>query len=180
MLDAKDQFSKQQLFQDAWDRYYSGMIEWVPAEFGGAVTKIDTDAMTVTAGDETHRVAVANIIPAQVASAIAQRSGLVGSNGWCPIVSTTMQSRFDEDIYVVGDATEAGDMPKSAYSANSQAKVCAMHIRSELAAARLFPPRLRNTCWSKLAPNDAVKVGAHYEATENGIGDGRVIRQHAR
>lgn len=169
VLDAKDTFSKQQLFQDAWDRHYSGMIEWVPAEFGGTVTKVDTDSMTVTAGDETHNVAVSNIIPAQTAGVIAHRSGLVGSNGWCPIISTSMQSRFDKDIYVVGDASEAGDMPKSAYSANSQAKVCAMSIRSELAGARLFPPRLRNTCWSTLAPNDAVKVGAHYEATENGI-----------
>ncbi|MGI9420991.1 MAG: FCSD flavin-binding domain-containing protein [Geminicoccaceae bacterium] len=169
VLDAKDKFSKQQLFQDAWDRYYTGMIEWVPAEFGGAVTRVDTDAMTVTAGDETHRVAFANIIPAQTAGAIAHRSGLGGANGWCPIVSITMQSRFDEDIYVVGDATEAGDMPKSAYSANSQAKVCAMSIRAELTGARLFPPRLRNTCWSTLAPNDAVKVGAHYEATEDSI-----------
>lgn len=169
ILDSKDSFSKQELFQDAWDRYYNGMIEWVPAEFGGAVTKVDTNAMTVTAGDETHRVSLANIIPAQTAGAIAHRSGLVGSNGWCPIISTTMQSRFDENIYVVGDATEAGDMPKSAYSANSQAKVCAMAIRAELTGARLFQPRLRNTCWSTLAPNDAVKVGAHYEATEDGI-----------
>jgi NADH dehydrogenase FAD-containing subunit len=80
-----------------------------------------------------------------------------------------MQSRFDEHIYVIGDASEAGDMPKSAYSGNSQAKVCAMAIRYELTGARLFPPRLRNTCWSTVAPNDAVKVGAHYEATEDSI-----------
>jgi NADPH-dependent 2,4-dienoyl-CoA reductase/sulfur reductase-like enzyme len=169
VLDSKDKFAKQELFQNAWDRYYSGMIEWVPAEFGGAVTRVDTGAMTVTAGDETHRVAFANIIPAQTAGAIAHRSGLVGSNGWCPIVSTTIQSRFDENIYVIGDAAEAGSMPKSAYSANSQAKVAAMAIRAALTGSRLFPPRLRNTCWSKVAPNDAVKVGAHYEATEDSI-----------
>ncbi len=169
ILDAKDSFSKQSLFQEAWDRYYSGMVEWVPAEFGGAVTAVDTDAMTVTAGGEAHRVAYANVIPAQTAGAIAHRGGLVGSSGWCPIVSTTMQSQYDENVYVVGDACEAGDMPKSAYSANSQAKVCAMAIRSELTGARLFPPRLRNTCWSTVAPEDSVKVGAHYEATEDGI-----------
>ncbi len=169
VLDAKDTFSKQELFQEAWERYYGGMIEWVPAEFGGTVTKVDTNAMTVQAGDETHRVAFANIIPAQTAGRIAHDAGLVGSSGWCPIVSTTMQSRFDEHVYVVGDAAEAGDMPKSAYSGNSQAKVCAMSIRAALIGDRLFPPRLRNTCWSTLAPNDTVKVGAHYEATEDSI-----------
>lgn len=169
VLDAKNEFAKQGLFQEAWDKYYSGMIEWIPAEFGGAVTRIDTGEMTVSAGDETHRVAFANIIPAQTAGSIAHQAGLVASNGWCPVASTTMQSEVDQDIYVIGDAAEAGDMPKSAYSGNSQAKVCAMAIRAELTGAKLFPPRLRNTCWSTLAPDDAVKVGAHYEATEDGI-----------
>ncbi len=169
VLDAKDKFSKQGLFQEAWDKYYDGMIEWVPAEFGGGVTQVDTGAMTVKAGDETHKVAFANIVPAQTAGLIAHESGLVGSNGWCPIVATTMQSQLAEHIYVIGDASEAGAMPKSAYSGNSQAKVCAMSILGELTGAKIFPPRLRNTCWSTLAPNDAVKVGAHYEATEETI-----------
>lgn len=169
VLDAKESFSKQALFQDAWARYYGGMIEWVPGEFGGKVLAVDPDAMTVTTEYETYRAAVANIVPAQSAGAIARTGGLTDASGWCPIVPETMQSRMDENIHVVGDACIPGDMPKSAFSANSQAKVCALAVRAALTSTQAFPPRFRNTCWSTLAPDDAVKIGATYEATEEKI-----------
>jgi len=70
---------------------------------------------------------------------------------------------------VLGDACIAGDMPKSAFSANSQAKVAAMVIRSELAGARAFPARYSNTCWSLIETDDAIKIGAAYEP-----GDGKI------
>jgi NADH dehydrogenase FAD-containing subunit len=76
---------------------------------------------------------------------------------------------MNQEIHVLGDACIAGDMPKSAFSANSQAKVCAMAIRAALTNAEAFPPRFRNTCWSTVAPDDAVKVGATYQATEEKI-----------
>jgi hypothetical protein len=60
-------------------------------------------------------------------------------------------------------------MPKSAFSANSQAKVCAQAILAELAGKQAFKPRFRNTCWSLITTDDAVKVGASYEATEEKI-----------
>lgn len=169
ILDAKEKFSKQSLFEDAWATYYDGMIEWIPGDFGGRVLAVDPEAMTVTTEDETYQAAVANIVPAQSAGAIAHQAGLTDDSGWCPIVPATMQSRMNDDIHVLGDACIAGDMPKSAFSANSQAKVCAMAIRAALTNADAFPPRFRNTCWSTVAPDDAVKVGATYEATEEKI-----------
>jgi len=169
ILDAKESFSKQALFEDAWAKYYGGMLEWLPGEFGGKVTAVDPAEMTVTTDDATHRAAVANIVPPQAAAAIAQQAGLTDQSGWCPIVPATMQSRTNPDIHVLGDACIAGDMPKSAFSANSQAKVCAMAVRAALTGAEAFPPRFRNTCWSTLAPEDAVKIGASYEATEDKI-----------
>ena len=169
ILDAKESFSKQALFEDAWAKYYDGMIEWVPGEFGGRVAAVDPAAMTVTTEDATHRAAVANIVPPQAAAAIAQQAGLTDATGWCPIVPATLQSRLNPDIHVLGDACIAGDMPKSAFSANSQAKVCALAVRAALTGAEAFPPRFRNTCWSTLAPEDAVKIGANYQATEDKI-----------
>jgi sulfide dehydrogenase [flavocytochrome c] flavoprotein subunit len=169
ILDAKEKFSKQALFEDAWAKYYDGMIEWVPGEFGGRVIAVDPAAMTVTTDDETFDAAVANIVPAQAAGAIARHAGLADDSGWCPIVPATMQSRISPEIHVVGDACIPGDMPKSAFSANSQAKVCAMAIRAALTGSDPFPARFRNTCWSTLAPEDAVKIGASYEATEEKI-----------
>ena len=60
-------------------------------------------------------------------------------------------------------------MPKSAFSANSQAKVAAMAIRSELTGSRAFPARYSNTCWSLIAPDDDVKIGGTYEPGEGKI-----------
>ena len=76
VLDAKQTFAKQALFEEAWARYYDGIIEWVPGEFGGTVSAVDPQAMTVTAEGEVHKAAVANIIPAQQAGRIAHRAGL--------------------------------------------------------------------------------------------------------
>ena len=79
---------------------------------------------------------------------------------------------MDTNIYVVGDACIPGDMPKSAFSANSQAKVAAMNIRGELTQSRVFPARYSNTCWSLIAPDDDIKVGANYEPGEDKIKQG--------
>ncbi len=168
ILDAKDKFSKQALFEEAWNRYYKGMLEWVPGEFGGKVAAVDPRAMTLTsATGEVHKADVANVVPAQTAGAIAQAAGLVDDSGWCPIVPASMASRRQPEIYVLGDAAIASPMPKSAFAANSQAKVVAMTIRSELTDTRAFPARYRNTCWSSVAPDDTVKIGASYAPGED-------------
>ena len=169
ILDAKNKHSKQALFQEAWETYYQGMIEWVPEEFGGKVEAVDAGTMTLIAGGEKHKAGVANVIPAQRAGEIARLAGLADDSGWCPVVPESMASRKVPGVYVVGDACIPGDMPKSAFSANSQAKVAAMAIRHELTGSKKFPPKFRNTCWSTVAAEDAVKVGANYQATEEKI-----------
>ncbi len=93
----------------------------------------------------------------------------VTDGDWAPITPASMQSKADENIYVLGDASVASSMPKSGFSANSQAKVAANHIRGALAGSRVFDPRFANTCWSLIAPNDGVKVGAQYKAGDEKI-----------
>jgi len=80
-----------------------------------------------------------------------------------------MRSRRDEHIYIVGDTALASAMPKSAFAANSQAKSCAMAVRASLLGSRAFPARYANTCWSFLAIDDGIKVGATYKAGANRI-----------
>jgi len=80
-----------------------------------------------------------------------------------------MRSTIDDAITVLGDATIAGDMPKSGFSANSQAKVAANAIRAALTGSRQFPARYANTCWSLIADDDAVKVGGRYEPVDGKI-----------
>jgi NADPH-dependent 2,4-dienoyl-CoA reductase/sulfur reductase-like enzyme len=104
---------------------------------------------------------VANIIPQQRAGEIAAKAGCTEGD-WCPINPDNFASKKVPNIYVLGDASVAVEMPKSAFSANSQAKVVAGDIIAELAKKEKFPPRYRNTCWSLLAPDDDVKIGANY------------------
>ena len=133
ILDPKEKHSKQALFQEAWETHYEGMVEWVPGDFGGKITSVDAGGMTITTEDgEVVKADAANIIPPQKAGMIAAAAGATDETGWCPIDGKTMASTVVDDVYVVGDACIPGDMPKSGFSANSQAKVCAMAIRNAL------------------------------------------------
>jgi hypothetical protein len=42
-------------------------------------------------------------------------------------------------------------------------------VRHALTGSDLFPARFRNTCWSTVADEDTMKVGASYEATDEKI-----------
>ena len=168
-LDAKDTFSKQALFMEGWEKHYPGMIEWQDPKMHGGIKSVDPNSGEVTTDLATYKAALVNVIPAQMAGKIARDAGLADASGYCPIHPESMKSKMDDKIFVVGDACIPGDMPKSAFSANSQAKVAAMTIRGELAGSRTFPARYSNTCWSLIAPDDDVKVGGTYEP-----GDGKL------
>lgn len=169
ILDTKAKFSKQALFQEGWENHYPGMIEWLPPEIHGGILSVDADSMTVETDLDTFEAALINVIPAQRAGAIAIDAGLAADSGWCPIDPYSMRSMMDENIFVIGDASIAGDMPKSGFSANSQAKVAAMMARHDLLDTRTFPPRYANTCWSLIDTDDGVKVGAQYSPTDEKI-----------
>ncbi|MGI9480339.1 MAG: FCSD flavin-binding domain-containing protein [Hyphomicrobiaceae bacterium] len=168
VLDPKEKFSKQALFQEGWQNHYADMIEWLPASITGGVKSVDAGTMTIKT-DEDFKADAASVVPAQMAGRIAQKAGLTNDSGWCPIIPKTMQSTKDENIHVLGDASVASAMPKSGFSANSQAKVAAMAVRGALTGSRVFEPRFANTCWSLIAPEDGVKVGAAYKAGDKKI-----------
>ena len=169
IVDPKEKFSKQGLFEEGWQRHYPGMIERIGPDFGGDIVEVRPDDMEVIVDGETLNVDVCNVIPAQQAGKIAAMAGITDDSGWAPVIPHTMQSRMDENIHVVGDASLQGDMPKSGFSANSQAKVCAMAVRGALTDSSVFPARFANTCWSLIGTDDGVKVGATYEATDEKI-----------
>uniref|UniRef100_UPI0040489C65 FCSD flavin-binding domain-containing protein n=1 Tax=Algoriphagus sp. TaxID=1872435 RepID=UPI0040489C65 len=168
VADPKPKFSKEALFREAWSKHYDGMIDWIGSDFGGGKVSVDADAMMLNIDGEAVKVDVCNVIPAMKAGRICQIAGITEGN-WAPVTGHTMQSRMDENIYVLGDATSQGDMPKSGYSANSQAKVASMAVRAALTGSRMFPAKFSNTCWSMVGTDDGVKVGASYEATDEKI-----------
>lgn len=166
IVDTKDSFSKQGLFQQGWERHYPGMIEWIGPSIHGGLTGVDPAAMSVTTDFETLRnAALVNVIPRQTAGAIARDAGLADPTGYCPIDAFSMKSRSDPNVFVVGDACVGGDMPKSAYCASSQARIAAATIRHELLGEAAPAVEYRNTCWSMIAPDDSVKVGGVYMPT---------------
>lgn len=163
ILDPKEKFSKQTLFEEGWGKYYNGMVEWISPEFGGASVEVRPDSMEVLVEGTAQKVDCCNVIPAQSAGRIAAIAGLTDESGWAPVHPDSMKSRMDENVWILGDSSAQGDMPKSAFSANSQAKVAAMAIRGELTGSRVFPAKYSNTCWSLLAPDDGIKLGASYQ-----------------
>lgn len=164
ILDPKKGFSKQPVFMEAFERHYKGIIEMNLSndidDF--TVTAFDARAREVTTkGGRKVKFDAANIIPAQRAGEIAIKAGLTKGD-WVAIDPANFMAKEAKDIHVIGDATIADPMPKSAFSANSQAKVVAADILAALSKKEAFPARYRNTCWSLVAPDDNIKVGANY------------------
>jgi NADPH-dependent 2,4-dienoyl-CoA reductase/sulfur reductase-like enzyme len=170
ILDAKDHFAMQTLFIDGWERHYTGMIEWQDPAIHGGIQALDPKAMTVTTDFETHKATLVNVIPPQIAGALARDAGLADDSGFCPVNAATMGSLIDPAIHVIGDSATGGEFPKSGFAANNEAKITAMVIRADLVGGRRVPVRFTNHCWSTIAPIDAIKNGARYEPR-----DGRIV-----
>jgi NADPH-dependent 2,4-dienoyl-CoA reductase/sulfur reductase-like enzyme len=171
ILDAKDTFSKQRLFQTAWQQLYPNLIEWVSLSNGGKVVSVDVKTRTLVTDFATYKADVANIIPPQRAAEIAQLAGVADRTGWCPIDPVTFESRLQPNVHVIGDAAIAGAMPKSAFAANAQAKVCADVVAALLHGETPSPPKLINTCYSLVAPDYGISIAGVYHPAAGQLAD---------
>jgi sulfide dehydrogenase [flavocytochrome c] flavoprotein chain len=168
IFDAKENFAKQGLFIAGWTALYgygteNSMIEWLPPSKQGKVNRVDAAEMTVYAGDldDAHKGDVINVIPPQKAGKVAFDMGLTEGD-WCPINRRTFESKKVPGVYVIGDAASATKMPKSAYSANSQAKVCAAAVLASLAGKEMVEPSYLNTCYSVVGTDYGISVAFVY------------------
>jgi sulfide dehydrogenase [flavocytochrome c] flavoprotein subunit len=162
VLDAKDTFSKQSLFQAAWRALYPGLLEYVPLAEGGKVVSVDPASKIVVTEFGEHKADVANIIPPQRAGKIAQETGIADRTGWCPIDPVTFESTVQPNMHVIGDAAIGGAMPKSAFTANAQAKCCAAAVAQLIRGESPTAPKLINTCYSLVAPEYGISVAGVY------------------
>ncbi|WPL18723.1 Sulfide dehydrogenase [flavocytochrome c] flavoprotein chain precursor [Thiorhodovibrio winogradskyi] len=166
ILDAKDAFSKQGLYMEGWRKLYgygtdNSLIEWVSAAAGGAVEELDPDTRTLVGLVEDFQGDVVNIIPPQKAGKIAFAADLVEGD-WCPVDKGTFESSRHPGIYVLGDASSAEKMPKSAYAANSQAKVAVAAIIARFRNQEPGDPTFVNTCYSIVGEDFGISVAAVY------------------
>lgn len=166
IVDGKDTFSKQSLFQQAWKERYPGMITHVPFAESGGVTEVDPATLEVHTLFETFKGDVVNFIPPQRAAAVAANSGLTGTGEWCQIDQATFESLIVPHVHVLGDAAIVGDMPKSGFSASVQGGVCAHVVAALLRGEE--PPQgvLLNTCYSLVAPDYGISVAGVYRLND--------------
>jgi sulfide dehydrogenase [flavocytochrome c] flavoprotein subunit len=174
ILDAKDKFSKQSLFIEGWVKHYGygtdkAMIEWVPASSDGRVRSVDVAGMKVATEFDTHSGDVINIIPAQMAGAIAVQTGLTDASGWCPVDQLTWESTLQPGIHVIGDSAIQSPLPKSGYAANSEAKVCAANVVQLIRGSEPVEPHWINTCYSLITPEHGISVAMVYELKDSKV-----------
>ena len=156
ILDAKDSFFEQDLFQDAWARHYPGMIEWLPGQFTGGVKSVNVKDLSVKTEAETFKAAVVNFIPPQMAGELAQQAGLADQSGWCPVEPTTFELKLQPGIHIVGDAIQSAATcrnppfsptarPRSAPSPSPRRSPApsALPRICSIPASRFLPPTMR-------------------------------------
>lgn len=169
ILDAKASFPKQALFEDAWRRLYPGMIEWLPFDLTGPVTQIDTGQRVAKTASDRFAYDLLHVIPPQQAAAVAADAGLTDGTGWVPVAGLAFRSPQDQRITVLGDSIIPGDMPKSAFAANAQARLAAAALAAEWLDREPPPADLFNTCYSRLSEDEAVMVGGPFDIVEGRI-----------
>ena len=170
VLDANpDIVSKAGLFRKGWKKHYEGIIQY---RGGQKVTAVDAKNRSVSIeGMEEVKGDVINVIPPQRAGLVAGKAGVIGPDKkWCPVNGTTFESTLQKNIHVIGDACIAGAMPKSGYSANSEAKICASNIVALMNGKETIDMSGINVCFSFLSAKEAVSVAGVYA-----VQDGKII-----
>ncbi len=103
------------------------------------------------------------IIPPQRAASLAENLGLTDASGWCPVHPLSFESRLQPGIHVIGDACRAGEMGKTAFAANAQAKVCAAALAAMFQGQTPADPIWLEAGYSLLAPEYGIsRVNVYY------------------
>lgn len=169
ILDSNKTFPLMEAMIETWDDQFGDLLEWVPADFGGAVVAVDAAGRTVMTADDRHGAAVANVIPPQRAASLARAAGLAGDSGWCQVDPCSFESSRVAGIHVLGDAIDPGDMPKSASSARSQALACAAAVGSALTGAARPSADYSSVCYFLIGEGSGLMIGGRYRAEQGRI-----------
>jgi NADPH-dependent 2,4-dienoyl-CoA reductase/sulfur reductase-like enzyme len=167
ILDAKDTFSQQRLFEKAWKEFYPGMIERIPLSQGGRVVSVEAATNTLVTDFGNHDAEVANVIPPQKAGNIASLAGAADKTGWCPIDAATFASKLVPNIHVIGDAVIGGNAPKSASAATSEGKACAAVVASLIAGTPPERPTIEGTCYNIVTTGYAFSQSGNYQPRDD-------------
>ena len=109
------------------------------------------------------------------AAIVARAFWLTNDSGFCPIARRTFESTKIPDVYVLGDASIADAMPKSGYSANTQAKVCVRALIGKVTQTGIPEPAWSNTCYALAGDDWGLFVADTFR-----IVDGKIARTNTR
>ena len=164
ILDSKDSFAKQNLFFKAWNELYPKSIEWIPKSKGGKVTKLDyKNKFLITETGQKFKGQFINIIPNQKTKNLFLYDN---KRDWLEVNPSTFELKDYKSVHAVGDCINAGDMPKSAFSANSQAKACAENLKNIILDKEILDPVFFNTCYSFASPNYVFSISSWYKVNK--------------
>lgn len=199
IVDPKDSFVTDETMMLGWNRLYDfnlpddylkkmapqvevkqhaspGNLTWVRGKDGGRTLKVDAKAMRITTEAEDIKADVINVIPPMKAGQLATTLGLTDSTGWCPVQRHNFASTLHPHVHVIGDASIADAMPKSGFSANTQAKVVARAIVEELAGRPVdTAPAWENTCYALAGKDYGLFVADVFR-----IQDGKIARTNGK
>ena len=169
VLDSKNSFTKQQNFFREWNLKFRNTIEWVSRKNGGKVVIYDhKNNLVKNDQGQTFKANFINVIPDQKAGKVIFDSRLLSDKkDWCSINPVTFELKNFKDIYVVGDSVYAWDMPKSGFSANSQAKVLTMNLINRILEKKYIDPLFLNTCYSFSDHERAFSISAWYRLNKS-------------
>ncbi len=163
ILDSKNSFTKKDIFLREWEKIYDQSIEWISKKNGGEVKYLDQKNKYVSTEDGNKFSAdFIHIIPEQRAADIVVNSNLT-NNDWCQISPIDFELIDHKDIYVLGDSINAGAMPKSAFSADSQAKILALNLINKISDQEYVNPVFLNTCYSFSSLDRAFSITSWYK-----------------
>ncbi|NOX91257.1 MAG: NAD(P)/FAD-dependent oxidoreductase [Gammaproteobacteria bacterium] len=168
LVDSSGDSEELAMFRKGWEKLYKGMIEWVDGSEQGEIVSANVGALSLTGRTVgTLKGDVVNLIPPQRAGEIARVAGLVNKSGWCPVDQKNFASRLQKDIHVIGDACIADPMQKTGHSANTQGKICAAAIVTELNGGTMPEVIYSTSIYSLLSPKYALSSAGVYRL-ENG------------
>ena len=172
VLDAKDAFSKQRLFQAAWAELYPGLLEWVPLSKGGNVTSVDAATRTLVTDFGQHQAKVANVIPPQKAGRIAEVAGRRRPQRLVPDRSGRRSSRSCSPAFT-SSATPPSPAPcRSRPSPRTRRpRRARRRWRCSLTGGTPSTPKLINTCYSLVAPDYGISVAGVYAPSGGQLAD---------
>ncbi|NIC43588.1 NAD(P)/FAD-dependent oxidoreductase [Aquabacterium sp. A08] len=198
LVDPKDSFVTDETMLLGWNRLYGynpppdyaakmgqkvelrrhpdgGMITWVRGKDGGRPLKLDAKGLRLETEADNFRADVINIVPPMKAASVAFDLGLTDASGWCPVDRRTFASTQVDGVHVIGDASIADAMPKSGFSANTQAKVVARAIVETLAGRPAPEPLWENTCYALAGKDYGFFVADVFKVIE-----GKIARVNTR